>query len=320
VISSLFRDTSEPLMQVHMRPLQSLLESQTGVSGQFVAGGDAENLGQRLKKGELHLGIFHGVEFAWAKAKFPQLRPLVIAVNKQPFLRAHLIVASDSKVASLEDLEGKVVALPNRSREHCRLFLERRCVPEGDTANKYFGRVIRPRDANYAIDDVIDGVAQAAVIDDVDLAAYRKQCPKHFAKVKILQQSESFPCAVIAYYPGTVSKALLDQFRAGMLAATVRIVPVCRDRLLPRHGQQSSARPVPRRHAGSQIDLPGPPIDAKVPSHQLRGRAGGFRAETDGHRQGVPAAVEISGSGPVRGIEPPSGPRKQRRGVSGFLK
>jgi ABC-type phosphate/phosphonate transport system substrate-binding protein len=219
VISSLFRDTSEQLMQVIMRPFKSLLESQTGVSGQLVAGGDAQHLGQQLKKGEIHLGIFHGVEFAWAKAKFPQLRPLVIAVNKQPFLRAHLIVGSDSNIASVEDLKGKVVAVPNLSREHCWLFLERRCLPEGETANKYFGRVTRPRDANYAIDDVIDGVAQAAVIDDADLAAYRKQYPDYFAKLKILRQSESFPCAVIAYYPGTVSEDLLDQFRAGMLAA-----------------------------------------------------------------------------------------------------
>lgn len=219
VISSLFRDTSEPLMQVIMRPFKSLLESQTGVSGQLVSGGEATNLGQRLKKGEIHLGIFHGVEFAWAKAKFPQLRPLVIAVNKQPFLRAHLVVGGNSKVTGVEDLKGKVMALPNLSREHCWLFLEHRCVPEGNTADKYFGRITRPRDANYAIDDVIDGSAQAAVIDDADLAAYRKQYPEEFAKVKVLQQSESFPCAVIAYYPGVIREDLLDQFRSGMLAA-----------------------------------------------------------------------------------------------------
>jgi ABC-type phosphate/phosphonate transport system substrate-binding protein len=219
VISSHFRDTSERLMQVIMRPFASLVESQTGVSGQLVAGGDAQKLSQRLKKGEVQFGIFHSAEFAWARAKSPELKPLVIAVNKQPFLRAHLIVARDSKVARLEDLKGKVLAMPHMSRAHCWLFLERRCVPEGDRADNYFGRLTRPRDAAYAIDDVIDGAAQAAVIDDVDLAAYRKQYPEYFAKVKILQQSESFPCAVIAYYPGWVSEDLLDQFRTGMLAA-----------------------------------------------------------------------------------------------------
>ncbi|MGH7224020.1 MAG: hypothetical protein ACRELF_12385, partial [Gemmataceae bacterium] len=92
LVSSLFRDTSEPLMQIIMRPFKSLLETQTGMRGRLISGGDARHLGQRLKEGEAHFGIFHGVEFAWAKATFPQLKPLVIAVNKQPFLRAHLIV------------------------------------------------------------------------------------------------------------------------------------------------------------------------------------------------------------------------------------
>ena len=219
LVSSLFRDTSEALMQIIMRPFKSLLEAQTGMTGKLIAGGDALHLGQRLKEGEIHLGIFHGVEFAWAREKIPQLKPLLIAVNKQPFLRSHLVVRDDGKVNSINDLKGKVIALPSLSREHCWLFLERRCVPEGQTPEKFFSRVSRPRDATYAIDDVLDGVAAAAIIDDADLLTYRQQSPEYFAKVKVLQQSETFPSAVIAYYPGNLSTDLLEQFRVGMLAA-----------------------------------------------------------------------------------------------------
>src|SRR5262249_37513111 len=196
LVSSLFRDTSEPLMQIIMRPFKSLMEMQTGMTGQLVAGGDAQHLGQRLKEGDVHLGIFHGVEFAWAKAKFPQLKPLLIAVHKQPFLRARLIVRADSKLQSVDDLRGREIGLPNLSREHCWLFLERRCVPPDQTTDKFFSRVSRPRDAAYAIDDVIDGTLQAAVIDDADLTTYRKQYPEHFTKIKVLLSSKTFPCAV----------------------------------------------------------------------------------------------------------------------------
>jgi ABC-type phosphate/phosphonate transport system substrate-binding protein len=219
LVSSLFRDTSEALMQVIMRPFKSLLETQTGMSGRLVSGGEAHHLGQLLKEGEVHLGIFHGVEFAWAKEKIPQLKPLLIAVNKQPFLRAHLLVRDDGKIARVDDLKGQVIELPSMSREHCWLFLERRCVPSGQTADKFFSRINRPRDAAYAIENLIDGSAQAAVVDDADLAAYRKQYPLYFAKLKVLQGSEAFPCAVIAYYPGTLDENLLEQFRTGMLAA-----------------------------------------------------------------------------------------------------
>ncbi len=219
LVSSLFRDTSEPLMQIIMRPFKSLMETQTGMSGQLVAGGDAQHLAQRLKEGDVHLGIFHGVEFAWAKAKFPQLKPLLIAVNKQPFLRAHLIVRADGNIHCVDDLKGRAIALPNLSREHCWLFLERRCVPGNQTPDKFFSRVSRPRDAAYAIDDVIDGTLQAAVIDDAELTSYRKQYPEHFGKVKNLLSSETFPCGVIAYYPGILPDNVIEQFRTGMLTA-----------------------------------------------------------------------------------------------------
>lgn len=220
LIRSLFRDTSEPLMQVIMRPFKSLLESQTGVHGQLVAAGEAGNLAQRLKSGDCQLGIFHGFEFAWARQSMPELKALLIAVPKQKHsLRAHLVVAAESAPKSAADLKGKVIALPYMSREHCRLFLERRCVPAGTSSAKFFSRVAIPRDATDAIDDVISGKAAAAIIDDGDLESYSSKYPEYFAQVKVLMQSEAFPCAVIAYYPGKLSQALLDRFREGMQTA-----------------------------------------------------------------------------------------------------
>lgn len=220
LIRSLFRDTSEPLMQVIMRPFKSLLESQTGVHGQLVAAGEANNLAQRLKSGDCQLGIFHGFEFAWARQTMPELKALLIAVPKQKrCLRAHLVVAAEGAPKSAADLKGKVIALPYMSREHCRLFLERRCVPAGTSSAKFFSRVAVPRDATDAIDDVISGKAAAAIIDDGDLESYHSKYPEYFAKVKVLMQSEAFPCAVIAYYPGKLSQSLLDRFREGMQAA-----------------------------------------------------------------------------------------------------
>jgi len=219
LVASLFRDTSESLMQIAMRPFKSLLEAQTGMGGRIVFGGAPEQLGQRLKEGDVHLGIFHGVEFAWAKAKYPKLKPLLIAVNKQLSLRAHLIVRANNEIKGLSDLKGRTIGMPALSREHCWLFLERRCVPAEQTPVTYFSRISRPRDACYAIDDVIDGTLQAAVIDDADLDAYRKQFPDFADKVKSLVLSEPFPCAVIAYYPGRLDEHMVVQFRSGMLSA-----------------------------------------------------------------------------------------------------
>jgi ABC-type phosphate/phosphonate transport system substrate-binding protein len=219
VVGSLFRNTSEPLVQVMMRPFKSLLETQVGVVGNIVASGEAEHLGQELKDDHVQLGVFHGIEFAWARLKNPQLRPLLIAVNHQRFLKAHLVVRRDAKVEQVADLRGRVIALPRMSREHCRLYLERRCVVPGTTSEKYYSTVRTPHDGEDALDEVYEGKAQAAVIDAVELEQYRKAKPRRSSQLRSLQESETFPPAVVAYYPGTLDEDLLARVRDGMIAA-----------------------------------------------------------------------------------------------------
>src|SRR5207244_8774769 len=104
LISSLFIDVPEPVMMAMMQPFGALMEAQTGVSGELVACGDADNLGQQLTEDKVQLGVFHGVELGWARQKHPELRPLVIAVNEQRYLRAHFVVRAERKLASLSDL------------------------------------------------------------------------------------------------------------------------------------------------------------------------------------------------------------------------
>ena len=51
------------------------------------------------------------------------------------------------------------------------------------------------------------------------LEAYRKNKPGRAAKLKTVQQSEPFPCAVIAYQPGVFSDSVLNAFRDGLIGA-----------------------------------------------------------------------------------------------------
>jgi ABC-type phosphate/phosphonate transport system substrate-binding protein len=219
VVSSFFRDTPEPLVKVVMRPFQSLLETQTGIAGEVLVGGDPTALGRKLKEDQVHLGVFHGVEFAWARLKHPTLKPLLLCLHHDRVLRAHLLVRKDSKAAVAADLEGQTVALPRESREHCRLFLERRCAKPGTCPAKFFKEVTTPADAEEALDAVVDGQVGAVVVDGVALAAYRKLKPGCAARLRTLLESEAFPCAVVAYQPGQLSEGFLRSFRDGMIAA-----------------------------------------------------------------------------------------------------
>jgi ABC-type phosphate/phosphonate transport system substrate-binding protein len=219
LVGSLFRDAPEPAVQVLVRPFKSLLEASTGVTGHVVAGGDAEALGRQLKEDQVQFAVFHGFEFAWARAKTPELKPLLIAVDQRRYLRALLVVRKDGPVASLADLQGKRIAMPRLSREHCRLFLERRCDRHGCKPEGCLEGVAITSDLDEALDAVIDGQAAGAIVDDSALTTYGELKPGRRSKLRTLLASEPFPCAVIAYVPGALPENLLDRFRDGMIGA-----------------------------------------------------------------------------------------------------
>jgi ABC-type phosphate/phosphonate transport system substrate-binding protein len=219
MVSSLFRDVKPALLQMSMQPFSTLVRSQTGLDGRAVLVRDALTLGKQLNDGKLKLGVFHGVEFSWAQQKYPGLRPLVIAINRHRHLRAHLVVRYDNANKSLADLKGKKIALPNGSREHCHLFLEREARKCGGTPKEFFGAVVVHPDMEAALDDVLRRKVDAAVVDGVSLESYKLLKPGCHSGLKIVLESEVFPAAVVAYRAGALDDATLARCRDGLVRA-----------------------------------------------------------------------------------------------------
>jgi len=192
----------------------------TGMNGQIVPGGDGFQVGKHLTDKKLDLAVFHGLEFAWAQARHPELRPLMVAINKHRHVRAHVVVRKEGDISTFSDLRGKDVALPKRSKDYCRLFLERSCCECGREKMKdFFGKVHTPFSVEDALDEVCQGTIQAAIVDCNALENYQELKPGCFKRLKVLKDSENFPAAVIAYRHGTLNEATLNQFRSGLLKA-----------------------------------------------------------------------------------------------------
>jgi ABC-type phosphate/phosphonate transport system substrate-binding protein len=219
LIETLLRDTPAAVAQVIMEPFSALMESQTGIPGQLVIAGDAHDLAQRLKQDKFQLGVFHGVEFAWAQQEYPELKPLMLALNEHTELHAYLMVRNDSTATGLHDLQKKVLALPRASREHCHLFLERLCHQAGHEPKVFFGKIATPSGVEAALDDILRGKVDAAMVDCVGLECYKREKPGCFGRLRALKESEVFPPAVVAYYPGKLDEATLQRFREGMTQA-----------------------------------------------------------------------------------------------------
>jgi ABC-type phosphate/phosphonate transport system substrate-binding protein len=223
LVRSLFSDMPETAMRASLQPFGIVMKAQTGVNGEIVPGGDAQDLGRLIAEGKIHLGVFHGIEYAWAHMRYPEIRPLVVAVNHHRHLRAHLVVNREF-TAKLGDLRGTTLAVPKKSREHCMLFLEHRCRICGYSPPSYFAKTTNPANAVDALDDVVDGIAQVTVVDAVALNWFEQQKPGRFAKLRILQTSEPFPCGAIVYRPGIIDEATLEKFRSGMINANKTIL------------------------------------------------------------------------------------------------
>jgi ABC-type phosphate/phosphonate transport system substrate-binding protein len=217
-VDSFFRDIPEPLVRPLIEPFRLLMVSQTGMDGEVVLPKDVLHLAKDLADEKIHIALFHGFEYAWAKQKFPDIHPLMIAVHQQRQLQVYLMVRSDSPIRSLKDLQGKSVALPCFCQEHCWIYMERGCMDAGQCEpKKFFAPLTTPPHAEEGLDELADGKVQAVIVDNVALDAYKERKPARFAKLKAVQKSELFPSAVIAYRAGTLNQDTVKLFQKSLL-------------------------------------------------------------------------------------------------------
>jgi ABC-type phosphate/phosphonate transport system substrate-binding protein len=220
MVQTLFVDIPRPIVAVLALPFGNLMRDQTGVDGKLVIEGDAFHVGKALHEDRLQLGIFQGIEFAWAQKKYPDLQPLMIAVSKHRTLHANLVTSAANNAVGFAAFRGKDVAIPQRSKEHLRQFLQHGCKECGESdPQAFFSQVTHPAGTEDALDEVCSGTVQAAVIDTLDLEAYKAIKPGCFRRLKIVLVSEPFPTGVIAVHKDALAPQIVEKFRAGMINA-----------------------------------------------------------------------------------------------------
>jgi ABC-type phosphate/phosphonate transport system substrate-binding protein len=221
MVQTFFNDVPRVLVEVATDPFAIVIREATGLNGHLIVGGDAFDVAKQLHEGQMDLAVFHSFEFAWARQKHPELKPLMIAVNKHHQVQAFLLTRKDNPAAGFADLRGKDIALPRRSKEYCRLFVKQRSYDLGQCAPaQFFHEVVASSDTETALDDLCTGKVQAAVVDSLGMEFYRDLKPGCFARFKVVQASELFPPAVIAYKDGAVNDATLRRVREVLMSAS----------------------------------------------------------------------------------------------------
>jgi ABC-type phosphate/phosphonate transport system substrate-binding protein len=221
MVNAFFHDLPKVVIEIVTGPFGQLMKETTGLDGSLSIGEDAFGTAAQLNDGKLQFGVFHGHELAWVQKRYPHLKPLLVVVNKQHDVRGFVIIHKDNPAKTMADLRGKIIDVPAQTKEHCRVFLGKHC---GDNAQNdpkvFFAKIARSDSFVDALDDVCKGNAQAAVVDTITLAFYKDIKGPCFAKnLRVLQQSDAFPPAVIVYKQGALPAATLSQFRDGLLKA-----------------------------------------------------------------------------------------------------
>jgi len=219
MVASIFADVPPTLVQILSPSFGTMMKEFTGLDGTLIVGGDPFEVSKDLKDGKLQLAVYHGFEFAWAQERDPALKPLLVAVNKHRSLKAHLVVRIDCDAKCVSEMKGDAFALPRKSREHCKLFLDKQCLENAGCDAKTCLKINVPSHAEAALDAVASGKAKATVVDTIALDTYRDIKPSVFARLKVMKESENFPTGVVAYREGSLAPELVARFREGMIAA-----------------------------------------------------------------------------------------------------
>ena len=212
---SVFRDVPPGLLIFASQPFKDLMKSQTGLTGDVVNDPDAMNIAKSLDAGKLQLGVFLGHEFAWAKQKYPELEPIVCCVPRPKEVQAFLLVRYDCKATGLGEMKGCKLAMATTSRDHARLFLEKRRAEEAGS----FCSTEKCPTVHDAIQKVIEEEAEITVADQAAWNYFQKLYPGASQNLRVLAQSDVFPPAVIAYKKGALDDATIKKVREGLITA-----------------------------------------------------------------------------------------------------
>jgi len=199
--------------------LHRFIKEETGLNNEITGREKWENLVDKLAKGQSHLGVFQGYEFAWAREKHPQLKPLALGINVYTYPVACVLVKRSNTATDFAGLKGQTLANPVMGQGYLKLFIERQPQLGGKNQDAFFSKVIPTENIEDALDDVVDGKIGAIVVDQAASDAFKRRKPGRFKQLKEIARSQPFPPTTVAYLGTTLDPGTLQRFRTCLLNA-----------------------------------------------------------------------------------------------------
>jgi ABC-type phosphate/phosphonate transport system substrate-binding protein len=213
---SLFPDVPPTHLKLVNQPVKDTLQYHTGYTTEVTNRSSALKVAKDIDDGKVQLGVFLGHEYAWAKQQYPDLEPLVLAVQSPGEVQAVFLVRENAKAKSLSEFKDARFARAHLLRDYANLYLEK---SQAEVLKGSFTKVEKTTNAHTAIHKVIDGEADITLVECAAWNYFQKLYPGRAQNVKVLQQSEVFPPTVIVYKKNGLTEVARTRIREGLLAS-----------------------------------------------------------------------------------------------------
>lgn len=217
MVQGMFRDVQPSLVQALSRPFRSLIEKQTGLTGDVEIHADAFALAKNIHDEKLHIGVFHGYEYAWVHKQNPEFIPLALAMPQGRTLQAFVVVHKDCAAKGLRELEGECLTIPRGTKGHCIAYIDK--ARAGLPATCVRTSTKKGLTSEEALNAVANGESDAALVDAAAYAGYLNLQPGGAKQLRVICKSELFPATVVVYRKGSIDERTIDQLRTGLTTA-----------------------------------------------------------------------------------------------------
>src|SRR5258708_584866 len=121
---TLFQGIPPWLIKAGADPFKRMMKTNTGGDGSLQFPPDTLTLAAALQEGKIHLGVMQGHEYAWSRAKYPDLVPIAVAVPMQP-VQSFCVVRWDSAAKNIGELKDGKISIPPIHRDYCEMYLSK---------------------------------------------------------------------------------------------------------------------------------------------------------------------------------------------------
>src|SRR5262249_50818906 len=153
------------------------------------------------------------------RSKQSDLEPLMINIIDPGGLKALVVVAKDNVAKQFSDCRGQTLVLPKGNRADTTLFLGRQCKQCQACVSDYFSDTPNCPSIDDAGDDVVDHKAKVTITEGAALEAFQRRKPGRFARLRVLEESDPFPNAVVFCRRGQLDVATRQKIITGLTTA-----------------------------------------------------------------------------------------------------